>query len=498
MNKDSNRFFDTMHLNTDLKKRSIHSGVVTLTSQGLLFLITLGSTMVLARLLTPQDYGMIAMVATFTGFASIFGDLGLSTATIQRPEINQKQVSNLFWINVVLGIAITILITMFSPVAAWFYKTPQLLWVTAALSLNFLVTGLAIQHKALLTRQMKFWPIAKIEIGSTLAGITVAMYMAMQGYQYWALVCNSLVASASRVAGFWIVSDWRPSLPQRKSGVRSLLRFGTDIAGFNIINYFSRNFDNILIGIYWGAVALGLYSKAYQLLMMPISILREPLSRVAMPSLSRLQYQPDQYRSFYIKFISILAFCSMPMVVYMFVCSDNIIRLILGAQWLEASEIFKILSVAGFIQPVATSRGMVLLSIGQSRKCFRWGGINGVATVLSFIIGLPWGGEGVAIAYTISNYLILYPSLLYVFKDTPIRVIDFFLAISKPAVASIIMGVACFIVQESMSGLCDIAVLTISFVSCFVVYCLAVIVISGGTKDIHEFYSYARLAFTKN
>lgn len=494
---NNNSIFDTSHLGRDLKVRSLRSGAVTLGSQGLSFLIQIGATMILARLLTPQDYGMISMVAALTGFAKIFSDFGLSTATIQHADIDHQQVSNLFWVNVGLGALLAIVIAMLSPAVAWFYKTPQLLWVTAVLALNFFITGLAIQHQAILARQMRFLSIAKVQILSSLVGLAVAVFMALHGFRYWALVLNTMVSSASCVVGVWIVSGWWPCLPRRNSGVGALLNFGSDIAGFNIVNYFSRNLDNILIGRYYGSIALGLYSKAYQLLMLPITNLRQPLNKVALPALSRLQHEPRRYRTYYIKFISALAFVSMPLVVFMGIYSDNLIRLVLGQHWMGASDIFQILAVAALIQPVGTTRGLVLLSNGKSRKYLWWGVCHAIITIFSFCVGLPWGAKGVAMAYAIANYLILYPSLVFVFKSTPVHVNDFFVAIYKPLTASFAMAGAGLLLQRSLLGTKDVYVLPICFLVSLLVYLIALVLVSGGTEDLREYYSYGRFALAK-
>lgn len=495
---EKDKFFDTKHLKTDLKKRSLRSGAVILTSRGFSFVSHIGATMILARLLTPQDYGIISMVAAITGFAAIFADLGLSTATVQRANINQRQVSNLFWINVVLGVSITIIVAAISPLIARFYRTPQLLSVTVALSLNFLIAGMSVQHKAILTRQMQFFTIAKIQIFSTLLGIAVAISMAMHGFCYWALVFNNLISSTSSVVGFWFVSKWCPGLPRWNTGTRSMLRFGSDVAGFNVINFFSRNLDNILIGRYYGSASVGLYSKAYQLLMLPITNLRVPMNKVAMPSLSRLQHQPLQYRIYYMKYISVLAFASMPLVAYMFVCSENIIRLVFGPQWIGASDIFKVLAFAALIQPVGSTRGVVLLSTGQSRKYLWWGAGNAIVTILSYVLGLPWGGEGVAAAYAIANYLILYPSLYYVFKGSPLKVNDFFISIYRPLISSLAMGTICFFLRQFMGVAGDIAVLSVCAIAGLTFYLLTMIAVSGGSEELYEYYSYGRMAFARN
>jgi len=162
--KDYSKLFDTAHLSSDLKKRSLRGGAVTLGTQGTNFVIQLGSTMVLARILTPDDYGMMAMVVAITGFATLFINLGLSTAVVQRAEINHAQVSTLFWINAAIGAFVTLLVAGLSPVIAWFYHTPELKWVALALSFNFIINGLGVQHHALLNRQMRFVALAVIQV----------------------------------------------------------------------------------------------------------------------------------------------------------------------------------------------------------------------------------------------------------------------------------------------------------------------------------------------
>ncbi len=496
--KDYQKLFDTAHLDTDLKKRSLKSGAVTLMSQGLSFVIQLGSTMILARILTPEDYGMLAMVLAITGLAGVLLNLGLSTATIQRAEITHEQVSTLFWINAGIGALLMVLIASLSPVIAWFYKTPELAWVAAALSCNFLINGLSVQHHALLNRQMRFVALAVIHVSAMLVGIVVAIIAALQGFGYWALVLNSLTVSACTVAGAWFATKWSPGLPRRDAGVGSMVKFGADIVGFNVINYFSRNLDNILIGRYSGSAALGLYSKAYQLMMMPITNLRDPLNKVAMPSLSRLQNKPNEYKNYYLKCVGVLAFISMPVVVFMYVSSDRLILLLLGSQWIGASEIFKILSIAAFIQPVSSTVGMVLLSTGRGRRYLTLGGVNSGIISIFFVLGLPWGAKGVAIAYTIATYAILYPTLFYTFQNTKIKIKDFVLSIYRPIFSSLIMGCSCFLLQKVMTSLDFIIVLILSFIISLVLYLLFIFLIPGGGGDLREYFSYCRLVFSKS
>lgn len=489
--------FDTSHLGKNLKKRSIQSGAVTVGSQGLKMMIHLGSTMILARILVPEDYGIMAMVMAIAGFAKMFINMGLSAATIQRADINQAQVSTLFWINAGMGLLLMILLASLSPVVAWFYNTPELTWVTVAMSTMFLLNGLSVQHSALMSRQMRFFALSAINVVSMLAGISVAIFAALQGLGYWALVLNSLVNSFCTVSLKWLTVRWLPSLPSRASGVGSMIKFGSDLLGFNIVNYFARNLDNILIGRFHGSGPLGFYNKAYQLLMMPITNLRDPLLRVATPALSRLQNEPENYRNYYIKLVSILAFMSMPLVTFLFVCSDHVIGFILGPKWIEASELFKILALVALIQPVVSTQGLVMISTGRSRRYLVLG-ILGVAVIsLAFVLGVPWGAKGVAIAYVIAEYVKFLPFLYISIKDTPVSIINFLYAIYKPFTASLMMGVVCYLLVYYLQGYPDILILFISFIVSTIIYLISITIVSGSTRQLWEYYGYVKLAFGK-
>lgn len=493
LNKNDDDTLKNSQLDFNLKEKSIRGGAVTLFSRGAKFVLQMVSTVILARILAPADFGMIAMVTAVTGFANTFSSLGLSTVTIQKEDISHAQVSTLFWINSGMGLLITAFVAGLSPIVSWFYQRPQLSTITLVLSLNFLFSGMSIQHHALLSRQMRFVTIAKIQIFSSTTGILASVVAAYCGFHYWALVLNILVSSLCHLVGVWVALEWRPAFTFQLSAIRSLLSYGVDVAGFNIINYFSRNLDNVLIGRFLGEATLGIYSKAYHLLMLPIINIREPLSKVALPSLSRLQSEPNRYRLYYKKFISVLAFISMPLVVFMFVLSDSLVVLILGSQWSGVSEIFRIFSVLALIQPVLSTRGLVLLSTGQSRKYFWWGLLNAFVISISFIVGIKWGAKGVASSYVVANYLFLYPSLVFVFTGSALKVRDFFTPIVKPILASIVMGFSVFYLHSSMVGFGNISILFVCFFAGVVFYLLAIIGVSGGMKDLREYYSYGAL-----
>lgn len=432
------RLFDSEYLKRDLKERSIRGGAITMTAQAVQFLLHMGSTIVLARLLTPQDFGLVAMITAVIGFVGMFKDMGLSTVTIQREKINHDQISTLFWINLALSLGVMLITAALAPAIAWFYGEPRLTWITLVLAGAFIFSGFTIQHQALLRRNMRFGAWASTRIFSIIIGILVAIITAWYGAGYWALVIMRLTESIILAISVWVICRWRPGLPVHRSDVRKMLAFGGHLTGSNFVNYFARNADNILIGKFIGAGALGLYAKAYQLFMMPITQIRSPLEQVAMPVLSSIQKQPGRYIKYYQQLIEIIAFLTIPLTLYCAIEADFLIRILLGNQWIGAVTVFRILAISALIQPVSSTRGIVLVSHGYSHRYFYWGLFNAILIVTSFIIGLPFGIEGVAAAYAVANYAILIPSLFYCFQNTPVTVSLFIKTLALPLLTGLL------------------------------------------------------------
>jgi len=427
-----NNFFDTEYLKVDLKGRSVRGGAVTMAAQGLKFFLQMGSTVVLARLLTPQDFGLIAMVTAVTGFVVMFKDMGLSMATVQKAEVNHGQISTLFWINVVLSLGVMLVIAALAPAIAWFYNEPRLTWITLALAGAFIFGGLTVQHQALLRRQMRFSALAGVEIISMSVGIVAAIIAAWYGAGYWALVIMQLAGAIAGAIAVWVACGWRPGLPVRRSGVRKMLAFGGNLTGSNVVNYFARNADKLLIGKFWGTGPLGLYAKAYGLLMLPIRQINAPIAAVAIPALSRLQNEPERYQNYYLKAISIIALITMPGVMFMIVMSKELIAVVLGSQWEGAIPIFKVFAIGAIMQPISNTTGWLFVSQGRSRDMFRWSLIGSTITVVAIIVGLPWGSLGVATSYTIFGYLGMPLLFWFVGRRGPVQAMDIYRVVALP------------------------------------------------------------------
>jgi len=485
--------FDTDYLQQDLKGRSVRGGVITLFSQGCKFAFQTVSTVVLARLLTPADFGLIAMVTALTSFAMLFKDLGLSMATVQKKEINHAQISTLFWINVAAGLVIAALVAAMAPAVAWFYGQPELKAVTMALGIVFAFGGLAVQHQALLRRHMRFFALGLVEVVSMAVSVAAAIIAGLYGAGYWSLVVLHVAMAVCSVVGVWVAMPWRPGLPRKGCGVREMLGFGTNIAGFNLVNYFARNADNILIGKFVGASALGFYSKAYGLLMLPIRQVRSPLVSVGLPGLSRLQAEPRRYKSYYLKMVQLLAFITMPVAMVLGAYSRQIIMLVLGPQWEQAAPIFSILALVALIQPVKGTDAMVMISAGQTGRYFRLGVVTSITYVASFAVGLPWGARGVALSYTIANYVLLLPTLAYAFNGTPVAVRDFFKAVMVPCIAAVIMVFGSAVVFRLCTRFVDWLALIIALLAAGLVYFAAYLLLPGGRSVLREIMLIPRL-----
>lgn len=461
-------------------------------NQGASFVLGIVSVAVLARLLTPADFGLIAMVTAITGVVTMFKDAGLSMATVQRETVTHEQVSTLFWINIALSIALVVILAALAPVIAWFYGEPRLIWVTLAFAGIFLLGGLSIQHEALLRRQMRFTALAAISTGSMAVAIAAAISAAALGLGYWSLVIQVAVSAAANVVLVWLSCGWRPKRAVRGSGVRPMLAFGGNLTAFTFINYFARNADNVLVGWWWGAGPLGFYSKAYQLLMLPITQINGPMSSVALPALSRLQDDPVRFKRFYFKAIGLMVSLGMPLVAFLFVEARDVILLVLGHQWLPAVPIFRALGVAAFVGTFNVASGWVYTALGRTDRMLKWQLIMTPLTLASFVIGLPWGVLGVAIAFSAVNVVMRLPGLLYCYAGTSITLREFILAIWEPAVASIVAAAATYLIMAIWTAASALVATLSSLVLFSTVYLLLMVTTAGGRAMIFEVLRFVR------
>lgn len=428
----------------DLKGRSIRGGAVTFAAQGIKFALTMGSTMVLARLLTPADFGLVAMVTAFTGFAALFKDAGLSMATVQREHITHLQVSTLFWINVALSVLVMFVVAAFAPAIAWFYDEPRLVWITLASAATFVLGGLTVQHQALLTRQMKFRELAIVDVLSMVVGFATATIMAVLHSGYWSLIGLTAGSALAYCMLVWKLSGWKPGLPRRRTGVRPMLRFGGELTMASSLNYIGGNIDKVLVGALLGPVNLGLYDRCYRLMLMPLNQLAPPLAAVAQPALARVASTPLVYRAAYLGIIEKMAYIVWPFVSVGIVAPDWALRVGLGSGWETAVTPFRVLLFATFLLPIWNSTGWLFVSQGRTTEHLLFHIYDSILKIVSVIIGLYWGLLGVCVAVAVRYFAVAPLLVKMVGAKGPVVAADFAHVLWRPALNACV--VACVII----------------------------------------------------
>ncbi|MDB5456969.1 MAG: polysaccharide biosynthesis protein [Caulobacter sp.] len=419
-----------------LKGRAIGGAAVTGLAQAVKVALQFVSVVVLARLLSPSDFGIFAMVMPLTAFVMVFQDLGLTQAVISAREITRGQMSGLFWINLGVSILLAVVLAACAPLLGLFYAEPKVVGLTIALAATIIIAGLGAQHFALLTRDMRFKPLALIDIASNAGGLAVAILIGWWRPSVWALFSATLAQMLIGLAGAWLSSGWRPGRPAPFSEVRAMLRLGGGVTTFNISNFFARNLDNVLIGHISGAAQLGLYDRAYKLLLLPLQQINNPIGRVMVPVLSRLAGEPERYRHAYARTAQQILLVTVPGVLFLIFTADVLIPTLMGKQWAAAAPIFAWLGVAALHQPFSSTAGWLFISQQRTGQFARWGLFNAVTCVAAFVAGLPWGAVGVAAAYALSDVFIRLPALWwYVGREGPVRTKQIW-AIATPFLAA--------------------------------------------------------------
>lgn len=434
-----------------LKGKAVWSGIARLIGQATTLLLRLCFLAALARLLTPNDFGLVAMVTAITGALDLFTTAGLSSATIQKAEITDQQISQLFWVNILVGVVLAVLCAASAHVIATFYRDPRLFWIALAMAPGFFVNAAGVQHAALLQRELRYVTLSVIDALSQFGGIIAGVAMALCGYSYWALVTAALLTPAINTAGFWIASGWLPARPRRGGDIRSMIHFGGIITLNSITVYIGYNMERVLLGRFWGADALGLYTRAVQLVNLPVGSINAAIGGVFFSVLSRLQDNPLRFRSFFLKGYSLVVAVTIPGALFAAIFAEEIVTVILGPNWDAAVLIFRLMTptmlVLGIINPLA----WVLISSGLQKRSLLVGLVLAPLVMVAYSIGLPWGPTGVAFCYSTVMVLWLVPHVTWCLHGTPISVLDLARSVRVPFLAGILASLCMFELHRHMS-----------------------------------------------
>jgi O-antigen/teichoic acid export membrane protein len=425
----------------DLKAKTIRGGLARICAQGANFILRVGSLMVLARLLAPKDFGLVGMVTAFTGVLVLFRDFGLSAAAVQRTTVTAEQSSTLFWINMLLGAGLGVVALAIAPAIAAFYHEPQLFGVTVALAAGFVFNAAGTQHSALLQRQMRFTALAVISVVSLAVGAAIGIVGAEAGYGYWALVAMTITSPLIATIGCWVATGWVPGMPQRRAGIRSMMHFGGALTFTGLLVYIGYNAEKVLIGRFWGADAIGLYGRAYQLVNIPTENLNTAAGEVAFAALSRLQDDPVRLRSYFLKGFSLVLGLTLPVTIACALFADDMVFVLLGPGWEDAAAIVRLLAPTIAIFAIINPLGWLIFSMGLVARGVKAGPVLAMIMITGYVIGLPYGPRGVALAYSAVLTLWVIPHILWCVHGTPISLRDVVLAVSRPMCSAILAAV---------------------------------------------------------
>jgi O-antigen/teichoic acid export membrane protein len=436
----------------DLKRKSVVGGVAAVSAQGVRFVLQTATTMVLARLLSPQDFGLQGMVVVVTGFLGLFRDAGLGSATVQQLEVTHEQTSTLFWINVAVGAILAALCAALAPLVVAFYHEPRLYWIAVVSGATFMINGLAAQHGALLQRGMRFVTQAKIDVLSLMVGSATGIVMALLGCRYWSLVGMAMANSIVGAVAVWIAVRWVPGPPRRRSGIRSMLHFGGLASCNSFVVFLAWNAEKLLLGRFWGPSALGLYGRAFQLVTLPVQQLNSALGNVAFPALSRIQDDVKRLARSFLRGFSMLISLTIPITIACALFAEEIVRVVLGAKWMEAAPIFRLLAPVALVFAVANPLSWLVMSTGRMGRAL---GISTTATplvIVGIVLGLSHGPKGVALGYSLAMTLLVIPIAAWSKLGTGITWADLWRAVKPPFLSGLVAGATGLFLKLTLSG----------------------------------------------
>lgn len=409
-------------------------------SQAAKIFVQLGSLVILARLLPPNDYGLMAMASVVVNFAMLLRDMGTSAAIIQRNELKDETICTVFWLNLTLGVGIALAVSASATTIAEYFGAPRLSYVLYGIALTFPLMGGSAVHQALLERRSQFRSVSLIEVSASTLSLLGAICGAVAGLGVFSLVIQSLVNAIVSSIGLWVASAWRPKLLLNMKELRGLIGFSGNLTAFNIVNYFSRNADGMIIGRALGATVLGAYSMAYKLMLFPLQSLTFVASRALYPVMSRQQARLADMATLYLRAVRVIAMVTAPLMAGLFVLRGPFVDFAFGEQWRSVVPILAWLAPVGFIQSIVSTTGTVFMARGKTHILLRLGVMSAFLQVGAFVAGVRWGVTGVAACYCLANIVNAFPCLIVTMRQleaSPLRLVS---AVSPAICSALVMA----------------------------------------------------------
>lgn len=415
-------------------------------------LINTGSQVVLARLLLPTDYGLVALTGVVVSFAGMLTQLGLAAAVVQSRRVTERLLSTAFWLNVISGIAVTGAVIAVAPLIADFYGDERVTDLLRVSALTFTVSCAAV-HSALLQRSLQFKKLGSLEVLGAAIGLGATIVLAWRGFGAYSLVLGPLLQTTLMTGVFWWRVRWLPRTFMHRRELGELWRFGGGLTGSNILNFCSRNADTVLLGRFVGAGDLGLYSRSYSLMMAPLSQVTGVITRVLLPAFAEMQHDLPRLRRAWLATVRASFAVGLPVSLGVAVSAPAFVETLYGARWLGMATVLTLLSASVPPQLIGRNLGPVYQAMGRTGLQFRISIWTTLGTVGAIVAGLPWGITGVALALAIKSWVAFPVPLVPMMRMIGLRAGEMWAALRPLVLAGAVMVVLALGARLACEGL---------------------------------------------
>jgi PST family polysaccharide transporter len=433
-----------------LSRKVIKSGAWLQVSNFLQLGVNFIVTAILARLLTPGDFGLIGIVTVFTVFITTFTTVGLGTSIIQKQDVNQRQISTLYWLNFALGLLSTVVVAGTATAAARFYGYSELVPLIRIASLNFLISPLYNIHRRMLEKELRFPTTAKIEIFSNVMSGLIGITCAYFKFGVYSLVFQSLALSAFQCLGFRFSLHWQPQYVFALKEVKEMIYFSIKMKGAQLSRYFERDIDLLILGKLLPAQIFGFYSLANRIIYFPIRRISYTFTAILFPSFSKIQDDIDRIKKGYLKTIQIIAIFTLPFVFILALYARPLVLLILGEQWLPLHKIIFILSGVGAIQAIEHISVAIYPAINRPEVSMKLGIIRTVVTGIGAFIGGSYGLIGAAAGILLAKTILFIISMIWLKYYIKFTFFEIFKFLSGPLIGGAIVMITFFSINPNL------------------------------------------------
>lgn len=446
----------TLSTTAGLGGTAARGGAVTVAGQLARIILQMASVVVLARLLDPADYGLTVMVMAVIGIGEVFRDFGLANAAIQARVVSRRERDNLFWANTGLGLIASVVAAGLGPLLALIYDDPRVPLVTAVLASTFVLNGLSTQFRSDLARRLRFRALVVADVGSVAAALVIAIVVAALGGAYWAIVAQQVSFAFLGLIAVAVMARWVPGPPHRETSIRPFVRYGWRLLVAQLMTYVGGNADSLVVGLRAGPTALGLYDRAFQLLMLPLNRLSVPISRVAVPVLSRLQDDEQRYNAFLLRGQTIFLAILVPVFMFAATAATPLVDVLLGAQWQESAVLFQLLAATGLAKSATNSSYWVALSKGHTDLAMKFSLFSTPVMLVAIVVGSINGVQGVAVAVAVTSVLLWPANLTWYGRRTSMPAWPMFLNGARMMGAFAMPGLATLLFVGATPGLSSV------------------------------------------